>query len=279
MGTMLMAAGQDSRKTPILLNIEQPELVTDIHRHYYDAGADVVITNTFGGNPIKLAADGLEEQMVRLNRDAVKLCRKACPAGGFVAGDIGPSGKMLKPLGDVSQEEMEENFFLQAEVLIEAGVDLITIETMYSLDEALAAVHGVKKAGDILLLASITYTKTKNGFFTMMGENVTQCVSALIDAGADMTGANCTLSSADMIRLAKELRAATDNPILIQPNAGKPVTQKGVTFYEQTPSEFAGDAVKIREAGADMIGGCCGTSPEFIRAVSGALGAPAGVQL
>jgi len=271
MGTMLMAAGQDPVKTPILLNIDQPELVTDIHHNYYAAGADVVITNTFGGNPIKLAADGLEEQMVHLNRQAVKLSRKACPADGFVAGDIGPCGKMLKPLGDISQEEMAENFFLQAGVLIEAGVDLITIETMYSLEEALAAVQGVKKAGDILLLASITFTKTKNGFFTMMGENISQCASALVDAGVDMIGANCTLNSADMIDLTKELRASTDTPVLIQPNAGKPVTRKGVTFYGQTPQEFAADALKIREAGADMLGGCCGTSPEFIEAVTAAL--------
>jgi 5-methyltetrahydrofolate--homocysteine methyltransferase len=271
MGTMLMAAGQDPTKTPILLNIEQPELVTDIHHHYYEAGADVVITNTFGGNPIKLAADGLGEQMVHLNRQAVKLSRKVCPAEGFVAGDIGPCGKMLKPLGDISPEEMEENFFLQAGVLIGEGVDLITIETMYSLEEAIAAVHGVKKAGDILLLASITFTKTKNGYFTMMGENVSQCATALIDAGVDMIGANCTLSSADMIDLTKELRASTGTPVLIQPNAGKPVTRKGVTFYEQTPQEFAGDALKIREAGADMLGGCCGTGPEFIGAVTAAI--------
>jgi 5-methyltetrahydrofolate--homocysteine methyltransferase len=271
MGTMLMAAGQDPTRTPILLNIEQPELVTDIHHHYYEAGADVVITNTFGGNPIKLAADGLGEQMVHLNRQAVKLSRKVCPAEGFVAGDIGPCGKMLKPLGDISPEEMEENFFLQAGVLIGEGVDLITIETMYSLEEAIAAVHGVKKAGDILLLASITFTKTKNGYFTMMGENVSQCATALIDAGVDMIGANCTLSSADMIDLTKELRASTGTPVLIQPNAGKPVTRKGVTFYEQTPQEFAGDALKIREAGADMLGGCCGTGPEFIGAVTAAI--------
>jgi 5-methyltetrahydrofolate--homocysteine methyltransferase len=271
MGTMLMAAGQASIKTPILLNMEQPELVTDIHSQYYAAGADVVITNTFGGNSFKLAADGLEQQMVDLNRRGVELTRKACPEDKFVAGDIGPCGKMLKPLGDVSQEEAQKNFFLQAGILIEAGVDLITIETMYSLDEALTAVHGVRKAGDILLLASITFTKTKNGFFTMMGENVSQCASALVDAGADMIGANCTLNSADIIDLTKTLRDAAPKPILIQPNAGKPVTRKGVTFYEQTPSEFAEDAAKIVEAGADMIGGCCGTTPEFIQAVATAI--------
>jgi 5-methyltetrahydrofolate--homocysteine methyltransferase len=113
----------------------------------------------------------------------------------------------------------------------------------------------------------MTYTKTPNGFFTMMGETVSQCTAALEETGADMTGANCTLNSTDTIDLTKELRAATDRPILIQPNAGKPVTSEGVTYYEQTPAEFADDARKIHAAGADMIGGCCGTTPEFIKAV------------
>ena len=267
MGTMLMKAGQGSLKTPILLNLDEPELVEDIHRQYYDAGADAVITNTFGGSPLKLSADGLQDQMDELNREAVRLTRQACPEGKFVAGDIGPSGKMMQPLGDVAPEEMQENFFSQAEELIASGVDLIIIETMYSLEEALAAVQGVRKAGDILLLASMTYTKTKNGFFTVMGEDISRCVSELEEAGADMMGANCTLNSTDTIDLTAEIRAATDRPILIQPNAGKPVTSKGVTYYEQTPDEFAADAKKIREAGADMIGGCCGTTPEFIAAV------------
>jgi 5-methyltetrahydrofolate--homocysteine methyltransferase len=271
MGTMLMKAGQGSLKTPILLNLDEPDLVTDIHRQYYAAGADVVITNTFGGSPLKLVADGLEQQMVELNRKAVKLTRQACPDGKFVAGDIGPSGKMLKPLGDVAPKDMLDNFFSQTGVLIESGADLIIIETMYSLEEALAAVQGARKAGDILLLASMTYTRTKNGFFTVMGENVSQCAAALEEAGADMMGANCTLNSADTIDLTKELRAATDKPLLIQPNAGKPVTSKGITYYEQTPAEFAADAKKIHAAGADMIGGCCGTTPEFIRDVKAAL--------
>ena len=271
MGTMLMKAGQGSLKTPILLNLDEPELVADIHRQYYHAGADAVITNTFGGSPLKLVADGLEGQMAELNREAVRLTRQACPEGKFVAGDIGPSGKMLQPLGDVAPEEMQENYFSQARVLMESGVDLIIIETMYSLEEALTAVQGVRKAGDILLLASMTYSKTKNGFYTVMGEDVSQCVSALEGAGANMMGANCTLNSTDTIDLTKVLRAATDKPLLIQPNAGKPVTSKGMTYYEQTPAEFAADAKKIHEAGADMIGGCCGTTPEFIQAVAEAL--------
>jgi 5-methyltetrahydrofolate--homocysteine methyltransferase len=273
MGTMLMEAGQASARSPILLNTEHPDLVTDIHKRYYAAGADVVIANTFGGNPLKLAADRLEQQMELLNRQGVLLACQARPDGKFVAGDMGPSGKMLKPLGDISPEDMENNFFLQARVLIDSGVDLIAIETMYSLEEALLAANGVRRAGGILLLASMTFTQTKNGYFTMMGESVNQCTASLENAGADMIGANCTLNSRDIAGLTEELRASTRKPILIQPNAGKPVTRKGFTYYEQSPSEFAADAVKIKAAGADMIGGCCGTTPEFIQALKGELAA------
>lgn len=178
---------------------------------------------------------------------------------------------MLKPFGDVTLEDMQENFFRQANVLIDAGVDLITIETMYSLAEALAAVSGVRKAGDVLLLVSITFNQTQNGFYTMMGEDIARCTSALDDAGVDMIGANCTLNSSAIIGLTTELRASTAKPVLIQPNAGQPVTRSGVSYYEQSPSEFAADAIKIKDAGADMIGGCCGTTPEFISKVAAAL--------
>ncbi len=273
LGTMLMDSGQASNRDPILLNLEQPELVADIHNQYYEAGSDVVVTNTFGGNPIKLAAAGLEQQLEPLNREGVRLARSACTDGKFVAGDMGPCGKMLKPLGDVAREDVQENFFLQAKMLMDAGVDLIAIETMYSLEEALAAVNGVRTAGDILLLVSITFSQTPNGFFTMMGEYITRCTSALEDAGVDMIGANCTLNSSDIIGLTAELRAATAKPILIQPNAGQPVTHKGQTYYEQSPSEFAADAGKIKAAGAEMIGGCCGTTPEFIREAAAVLAA------
>jgi len=270
-GTMLMTTGHASTKSPITFNLEQPDLVAEIHRQYYEAGSDVVTANTFGGNPLKLAAEGLEQQLDPLNREGVRLTRTVCPDGKFVAGDMGPCGKLLKPLGDVAPEDMQENFFLQAKVLIDAGVDLIAIETMYSLQEALAAASGVRKAGDILLLVSMTFTKTPNGLFTMMGENIARCASSLEDAGIDIIGANCTLNSRDIIGLTTELRASTTKPILIQPNAGQPVTRKGATYYEQTPSEFAADAKKIKDAGADMIGGCCGTTPEFIKEVAAAL--------
>ncbi len=272
MGTMLMAAGLKSGETPELWNIEKPSLVTEIHRKYYEAGSDVVHTNTFGGNAIKLAERGLSDRMEAINVEAAKHAREACPAGKFVAGDIGPTGKLIKPLGDLVIEEAEEAFFRQAQALLKGGVDLISIETMFSLEEALAALRAAKRLGEAPVIAALTFNRTKKGFFTMMGEGVNQAVSAFEGAGADVIATNCSLGSRDMIDLTKELRAATRKPILVQPNAGKPLTQKGVTSYLQTPVEFAQDGKEIRNSGANMIGGCCGTSPEFIRALVQTLG-------
>ena len=272
MGTMLMAAGLKAGESPELWNIEKPSFVTDIHRKYYEAGSDVVHTNTFGGNIIKLADRGLSDKMENINVEAAKLAREACPTGKFVAGDIGPTGKLIKPLGDLVVEEAEEAFFRQAQALIKGGVDLISIETMFSLEEALSALRAARRLGDVLVIAALTFNRTKKGFFTMMGEGVRQAVSAFEEAGADVIASNCSLGSGDMIDLTKELRAATRRPILVQPNAGKPETQKGVTFYRQTPAEFAEDGKEIRNSGADMIGGCCGTDPGFIRSLVHALG-------
>jgi 5-methyltetrahydrofolate--homocysteine methyltransferase len=272
MGTMLIAAGLKAGEIPELWNIEKPSLVTEIHRKYYEAGSDVVHTNTFGGNAIKLADRGLSDRMEAINVEAAKLAREACPAGKFVAGDIGPTGKLIKPLGDLVIEEAEEAFFRQAQALIKGGVDLISIETMFSLEEALAGLRAAKRLGEAPVIAALTFNRTKKGFFTMMGEGVNQAVSAFEGAGADVIATNCSLGSRDMIDLTKELRAATRKPILVQPNAGKPLTQKGVTSYLQTPVEFAQDGKEIRNSGADMIGGCCGTSPEFIRTLVQTLG-------
>jgi 5-methyltetrahydrofolate--homocysteine methyltransferase len=272
MGTMLMAAGLKAGEIPELWNMEKPSLVMDIHRKYYEAGSDVVHTNTFGGNAIKLADRGLSDKMETINVQAAKLAKEACPAGKLVAGDIGPTGKLIKPLGDLVVEEAEEAFFGQAQALLKGGADLISIETMFSLQEALAALRVAKRLAGVTVIAALTFNRTKKGFFTMMGEGVGQAVSAFEKAGADVIASNCSLGSRDMIDLTKELRDATRKPILVQPNAGKPVTQKGVTSYQQTPAEFAQDGKDIRNSGADMIGGCCGTNPDFIRALALALG-------
>jgi 5-methyltetrahydrofolate--homocysteine methyltransferase len=177
----------------------------------------------------------------------------------------------MKPLGELTPDDAEETYYRQAQALLKGGADFMSIETMFSLEEALCALRGAKRCGEILVIAAMTYNRTKKGFFTMMGEGVAQCVSALEEAGADVIGSNCTLGSKDMIDLTKEIRAATEKPVLIQPNAGQPVTRKGITSYEQPPAEFAEHGKAIREAGAQMIGGCCGTTADFIRELVKAL--------
>lgn len=267
MGTMLMASGLQAGEVPERLNIDRPGQVMGIHRLYYDAGADVVHTNTFGGNPIKLSDRGLAGQASLLNREAARIASEVRPDGKYVAGDIGPTGKMMAPLGEVTREEMEEAFRIQAEALLEGGVDLISIETMFSLDEALAAVTGARRAGAGIIAAATTYQRTKRGFFTVMGESPARCAAAFKDAGVDVIATNCTLGSGEMIELTRELRASVDRPLLVQPNAGKPVTRKGETRYEQEPDEFARDCLAVAGAGASMLGGCCGTDDRFIRAM------------
>ena len=266
MGTMLLASGLPTGGTPELWNLEEPGIVENIHRQYFDAGADVVHTNTFGGTALKLADKGNADKAEQVNLAAVEIARQACPAGRFVAGDIGPTGRMLPPVGTANVEELEEAFFFQARALLQGGADLISIETMFSLEESLAAVRSAKKAGDCPVVAAVTYNKTPNGYFTMMGESVVQCAEAFEKAGADVFASNCTLGSNDMLALVADMNAATRLPVMIQPNAGKPVADDdGPTRYTQTAREFALDIKRIVDAGADMVGGCCGTNADFIR--------------
>lgn len=264
MGTMLLEAGLPAGGVPEIWNLEKPDVVMDVYQQYFNAGADVVHTNTFGASTLKLGVKGHAEQMESINMAAVQLARRVCPENAFVAGDLGPSGEMLQPMGKATVETFEETFFLQAAALIKGGADIISIETMFSLDEATAALKGAKRAGNIPVVAGITYNKTPNGFYTMMGETIEQCANTLVENGADAVACNCTLGSNDFIELVRELRKATTKPILIQPNAGKPIPKDNITLYEQTPSEFAGDIKRIIDEGADMVGGCCGTNAAFI---------------
>lgn len=273
MGTMLMEAGLTAGELPERWNIDRPEVIKEIHARYFQAGSDAVITNTFGANAIKLADRFSGDQIDKINRRAARIAREACPGGKFVAGDIGPTGRMAPPIGDVPLEEMQEAFLRQARALIEEGVDAIIIETMFSLDEALAAVRAARQAGPSLpVIASLTYNRNPKGFYTMMGDEAVRSTRALAKAGADAVGANCTLGSSDMIGLAECLRTATDLPVIIQPNAGNPRTEDGITSYAQRPEAFAEDIRRIVGAGASIVGGCCGTTPEFIRAAAHALG-------
>jgi methionine synthase I (cobalamin-dependent) len=271
MGSMLITRGLGPGESPETWNLEKPDAVAEVQRLYYEAGSDVVHTNSFGASPVKLADCGLADQADRINRRAAEISKSVCPAGKLVAGDLGPTGKFLKPLGDLDPRDAEHSYQRQAEALLAGGADLISIETMYSLEETLAALRAAKALGNVFVIASLTYNRTPKGFFTMMGDGVAQAVRELEDAGADAIGSNCSLGSADMIELTAAIRAATHKPILIQPNAGKPLAMDDSVVYQQTAAEFAADGLRIRAAGADMIGGCCGTTPDFIRELAKAI--------
>jgi methionine synthase I (cobalamin-dependent) len=271
MGSMLIARGLGPGESPETWNLEKQDAVAEVQRLYYQAGADVVHTNSFGASPVKLADRGLADQAERINRCAAEITKSVCPAGKLVAGDMGPTGKFLKPLGDLDARDAEDSYRNQAEALLAGGADLISIETMYSLEETLAALRGAKGLGNVFVVASLTFNRTKKGFFTMMGEDVAKAVKALEAAGADGIGSNCSLGSGEMIALTAAIRAATSQPILIQPNAGKPLAVDDSVVYQQTAAEFAADGLMIKAAGADMIGGCCGTTPEFIKELAKAV--------
>ncbi len=271
LGSMLIAAGLPAGVGPEAWTLERPDAVAEVHRQYFAAGAHVVHSNSFGASPVKLAERGLAERAVEINCRAAETACSVRPAGRLVAGDIGPTGKMLRPFGDLDPAAAEDAFRRQADALLAGGADLISIETMFSLEEALIALRAAKSLGKVFVVASLTYTRSPRGFFTMMGDGVDRAAQALEAAGADAVGSNCGLGSADMVDLAAVLRAATRLPILVQPNAGRPVVEEGRTVYRQTPAEFASDALRIKAAGADMIGGCCGTDPEFIRELAKAV--------
>jgi len=265
MGTMLIARGLSSGVAPEKWNIERPEVVEEIHQAYFSAGSDVVQTNTFGGNRFKLRDKQLEDDLVRINETAVRLAREVCPPGKFVAGDVGPSGKLMAPFGPYSVREMEAIFAEQGQILVDAGVNLISIETMFTLEEALAALRATRGITDLPIFVSLSFDLKPKGFFTLMGETPRACVKALEENGADVLGSNCQLGSREMVDLIHELRSWTTVPIIAQPNAGSPVVKGGETIYEQSPEEFAEDILRIVEAGANVIGGCCGTTPRFIQ--------------
>jgi len=267
MGTTLMAEGLPSGDSPERWNLQEPEKVKSVHKRYFEVGSDVVLTNSFGANRLKLKKKDLDRDVFQLNTQGAQLAKAVRPPDRFVAGDMGPSGELIVPLGTSTAQEMEEIFAEQAKALASGEVDLIIVETMFSLQEALAALRGVRKVTGCPLFVSMTYESKNQGYFTMMGETPEVCTKALESEGVDVVGANCTLGSREMIPLARVLRDSTSLPVIIQPNAGKPRLKDGKTIYDQDPEEFADDVQAIVEEGVNLVGGCCGTTPKFISAL------------
>jgi len=275
MGSLLIAAGLEPGRDPVWWNLEHPERVEAAHRGYVEAGSDIVHTNTFGANSVKLRSAGLGGRCREVNTRAVEIARRASGGMALVAGDIGPSGLTLPPVGGASVDELHDAFVEQTEALAEAGADLLSIETMFDLREALAALAAARASG-LAVLASLTFESRKRGFFTIMGDALVPSLAALADAGAAAVGCNCSVASPVMRAMVEEACASVRAPVVAQPNAGQPrVTAQGVV-YDASVEEFARDAAAMVAAGARLVGGCCGTDPSFIRAARAALDAAAG---
>jgi 5-methyltetrahydrofolate--homocysteine methyltransferase len=272
MGTELMARGLAQGEVPETWNIARPESVKEVHAAYFAAGADVVTTNSFGGTPLKLAAHGLEGRAYELNFAAARLAREAAPAGRHVAGSLGPTGKFLKPQGPSSEEDFAAAYAEQARGLADGGVDVFLIETQYDLREALAALRGVRSISALPVFVTMTFNAFPRGYFTLMGDSTAKTAAELEKAGAAAVGANCTLTSEQMVGCVRALRAATALPLVAQANSGQPVLgADGRVTYSQPLEDYVRFVPEIVRAGAGLVGGCCGTNPSYIRAMARAV--------
>lgn len=268
-GTFLHARGLLPGECPEMWNLSRPADVLAIAESYINAGADMIETNSFGGNSIKLSSYGLAERTGEINRAAAYISRKAAGDNRHVLGSIGPTGKMLI-MGDISQQELYDCFAEQAIALSEGGADALVIETMSDIEEAVIAVNACRENTKAEIICTMTFEKTgDHTFHTMMGITPAQMVSALTIAGAHIIGANCGNGIENMIGIVKEIRSVDTNiPVLIHANAGAPVYSEGKTIFPETPDQMAGYLDLLVAAGANIIGGCCGTTPDHIRKIA-----------
>jgi len=272
MGSLLMERGLRPGESPEALNLTRPELMREVAGLYLSAGAELIQTNTFGASPLKLALYGLDDKAEDISRLAVEAVREAVGDRAYVSGSCGPSGRMLEPYGDVTPDQLRDSFRRQLAALIEAGVDVLCIETMTDIGEATIALEAARQiSADIPVMATMTFDATPRGYYTIMGTDVPKAAKALLSSGADVVGSNCGNGMENMIEIAREFRACTDAPLLIQSNAGLPRTVGGDVVYPETPEFMAERAVKLAELGVNIVGGCCGTTPEHIRAMARAL--------
>ena len=266
MGTMLQRAGLKGGELPEALNITRPEIISDIHKQYIDAGADVITANTFGASKYKLK--GSECTVKQIVTEAVKLARRAAEGKALVALDLGPTGHLLAPLGDISFEEAYDAFAEQVRAGAEAGADLILIETMTDIYEAKAAVLAAKENSDLPVFCTMTFEKSGR---TLTGSDAVTMVNVLQALGVDALGMNCSVGPKDMLPVIEEILKYSRLPVMVQPNAGIPRLEAGETVFDVLPEEFAQHMKEIAERGAVILGGCCGTSPEYIKAVKESL--------
>lgn len=270
-GTQMQKAGLQLGDCPEEWNVSRPEDIKNIAREYFKAGADVSLTNTFGGNRYRLVRHGYADKMREFNLAGAKLSREVADEfGGLVAASVGPTGEYVEPEGMLKSSEMYNAFHEQILALKEGGADAICIETMYVLEEALLAVQASRDLG-MYTLACMTFDATPKGFQTMLGTSVDEATEALEKSGADVIGTNCGNGIADMVKIAKQMRKLSKKPLLVKSNAGLPEMSSGSPVYKETPQMMAGHIAELKKIGVGIVGGCCGTTPEHIRAFSKAI--------
>ncbi|HEY9166183.1 MAG TPA: homocysteine S-methyltransferase family protein [Candidatus Kryptonia bacterium] len=268
-GTELHKKGLKLNECPELWNLEHRSEVLDIARSYVSAGADMIETNSFGGSRVKLHSYGLADKTVLINKTAAEISREAAGDHVYVLGSVGPTGKILM-MEDITTEELYKCFAEQAEALASGGADAIVVETMFDIEEARCAIQAARDSTTCEVICTMTFDGNKEaGFHTMMGTTPEAAADALIASGADIIGANCGNGIEAMVDITKELRRVDGTiPVLIQANAGLPLTMNGKTVYPQSPEDIVLWINPLIEAGANIIGGCCGTTPEHIRKIA-----------
>jgi 5-methyltetrahydrofolate--homocysteine methyltransferase len=264
-GTELQARGLGSGDFPDAWNLTHPERVEEVARAYVTAGSQIILTNTFGANRLRLGGHAMAERVTEMNRAGVEISRRAAGARARVFASVGPSGKLLMT-SETTEDELRAAFEEQASALAQAGADAIVVETMADLAEARLAVGAVRATG-LPVVACMVFDSGKDKDRPMMGATPEQVAEALTAAGADVIGANCGQGIAGFAAIGKRLRAATGRPIWLKPNAGLPQFVDGRAIYATTPEQFVAHVPELIQAGVSFIGGCCGSSPAFIQAI------------
>ena len=268
-GTELQKRGMPAGVCPEKWIIDNPWAIQELQKAYYEAGSDIVLAPTFTASRIKLAEYGLEDNLVEMNRQLVRLTRQVAGEKGLVAADISMTGKQLYPLGDLMFEDLVDCYKEQVSAIMEEGVDLFVVETMMSLQECRAAVLAIKETCDLPIIVSLTYNPDGK---TLYGTAPETAMIVLQSMGVDCVGMNCSTGPDAMLELVKQMAPVANVPIIVKPNAGLPELENGKTVYKMGPAEFADACEKLYEAGASLFGGCCGSTPEHIKAIVSRLG-------
>jgi len=262
-GFMLQLAGLPAGDSPESFNSAHPEIVFNLHKAYVDAGCDVIQTNTFTGNRVMLEKHGLGEMTVELNRNGAEIAKKAAGGNAYVAASIGPTGLLFEPFGELTFSNAYDIFKEQVLAIAEGGADIINFETFTDILEMKAALLAAKENTDLPVICSMAFEKNKR---TLMGTDPASCARILKAAGADMVGANCSFGPEHMIKIIAEM-AKTGEYLSVKPNAGLPRIEDGKTVYDQCAVDFADEMIKYFELNVRLIGGCCGTTPEYIKEI------------